>query len=71
MIRVVLDTNIVISGLLWSGTPKRIIGAAAAGTILPLTTEILIDESREVLGRPKFTARIQALGTQPDLIIET
>jgi len=31
--RLVLDTNIVISGLLWNGPPRRLLDAAIGGTV--------------------------------------
>lgn len=58
--RLVLDTNTVVSGLIWGGSPGHIIDAAAAGraelfSSLPLLTELI-----DVLGRPKFEARLSA-----------
>ncbi|MDD2915630.1 MAG: hypothetical protein PHP70_09955 [Gallionella sp.] len=40
--RLVLDTNIVASGLLWDGTPARLIDAAQAGAIEIYTSRILL-----------------------------
>lgn len=56
--RVVLDTNIVISGLFWSGPPRRILDFAHAGIIELYTSPALLDELEDVLGRPKLAARL-------------
>ena len=38
--RVVLDTNVVSSALLWGGTPERLIEFAGEGSIELFTSEI-------------------------------
>ena len=40
--RLVLDTNIVASGLLWNGTPARLIDAAQADEVELCTNRILL-----------------------------
>jgi len=60
--RVVLDTNIVVSGLLWSGTPGRVLQAAQNGLFQAVASEAMIDELREVLERPKFEHRLGRVG---------
>lgn len=60
--RVVLDTNTAISGLLWGGPPRRLIDAATAGEIEIICAEALLDELRDVLNRPKFTQRLVLRG---------
>lgn len=52
--RVVLDSNVVISGVLFGGNPRRVIELALDGTIEVFTSADLLDEIREVLQRPKF-----------------
>ena len=56
--RVVLDTNVVASALLWGGTPERLIEATGAGSLELFTSEALIAELTGVLGRAKFAARL-------------
>ena len=58
--RIVADTNIVISGLLWHGNPRRILDAARDGIIELYTSPALLDELAEVLGRDKFAPRLEA-----------
>lgn len=68
--RVVADTNIVVSGLLWRGNPRRILDAARAGDIQLFTTPVLLTELEDVLSREKFAARLTAVGVTPhDLVL--
>lgn len=55
--RVVLDTNVVVSGLLWDGNPERPIDVAGDGTLKLVTSEALIAELAGILWRAKFAAR--------------
>ncbi len=49
--RLVLDTNILISALFWRGTPHRIWTAARIGTVSSITSEALLGELGQVLTR--------------------
>lgn len=60
--RIVADTNTVISGLLWGGPPRQILEYARIGQIRLYTSHSLLAELAEVIGRAKFNARIQAAG---------
>lgn len=66
--RVVADTNVVVSGLLWRGPSRSILDAARAGTINLFTSAVLLSELEEVLGRDKFAARIMAAALTPRLL---
>ncbi|RRR76117.1 MAG: putative toxin-antitoxin system toxin component, PIN family [Candidatus Viridilinea halotolerans] len=69
--RVVLDTNIAISGLLWRGAPRRVINAAIDGQIELFSSVELLDELEEVLQRPKLAARLGQIGkTSAELVDE-
>ena len=57
--RVVLDTNIVVSALVWGGTPDQLIQAAIDGEIDLLTSPALMDELRDVLARPHVVTRLE------------
>ena len=58
--RLVLDTNTVLSGLLWpGGPPGKLIDAAEAGDIDLATSPALLAELTDVLHRAKF-ARLYA-----------
>jgi putative PIN family toxin of toxin-antitoxin system len=58
--RAVVDTNVVVSGLLWKGTPRALLDAARAGRISLYTSAELLAELAEVLPRPKFAKRVAA-----------
>jgi putative PIN family toxin of toxin-antitoxin system len=47
--RAVLDTNVIISGLLWRGAPHRCLLAADAGLYEFVLADEIIDELREKL----------------------
>jgi len=54
LIRVVLDTSVVVSALLFGGLPGSLIGMWKSGKILPLCSREIIDEYLKVLSYPKF-----------------
>ena len=60
--RLVLDTNTVISGLLWHGTPGKLIDAAHTKTISLCTSAELLAELRGVLTREKFAKQLETRG---------
>jgi uncharacterized protein len=54
-VRVVVDTNVLVSGLISSrGAPARIVEAILDQRILPVFSEETFSELRGVLERPKF-----------------
>jgi uncharacterized protein len=55
---IVLDTNTVISGLFWKGAPRQVLDLARSGTFTLFTSPELLAELADVLGRPKFSARL-------------
>lgn len=62
--RLVLDTNTVLSGLLWQGTPGQLIEAAEAGRIELAASTALLAELQGVLARPKFAAPLAERGVR-------
>lgn len=60
--RLVADTNTVISGLLWGGTPGRLIDLAVEGRIKLVTTLPLLAEFEGVLARDKFAGQLAKRG---------
>lgn len=62
-LRLVLDTNIVVAGLLWNGPPRRLLEAAIAGGVELYSSAVLLDELAHTLGYAKFAARIDSFGT--------
>ena len=60
--RLVLDTNTVVSGPLWEQAPSQLIHAALNREIELFTSEALLLELEDVLPRRKFARRIAASG---------
>ena len=56
--RVVADTNIVVSGLLWRGNPRRVLDSARDGIVDLFTSQDLLEELEDVLTRQTFVARL-------------
>lgn len=56
--RLVLDTNIALSGLLWGGPPGRLIDSAIAGDIELASSAALLAELQGVLTRSKFADQL-------------
>ena len=70
-VRVVLDTNVYISGLLWTGMPHTLLRSAETGNLVLIATPAIVEEVREVLARPKFAARITTLNTSVGELTES
>lgn len=54
MIRAVIDTNIIVSGLLFGGLPSKVVNAAIDRRFIWVTSPYLIEELERVLGYKKF-----------------
>jgi putative PIN family toxin of toxin-antitoxin system len=63
--RLVLDTNVVVAGLLWNGPPNRLIALAVQEVIRLYSSQILLDELAQTLRHPKFAKRTAQAGTTP------
>lgn len=57
--RAVLDTNVVVSALIWGGKPFALLQAAAEGDPLLFTSSVLLAELREVLTRRHLATRLE------------
>lgn len=60
--RLVADTNTALSGLLWQGPPRRLIDLARERAFTLCTSTALLAELAEVIGRPRFAARVHDAG---------
>lgn len=60
--RVVLDTNIALSGLLWDGTPARLVDLAIAGKLQLVSSIAFLAELDEVVRRLKFAKKLGERG---------
>jgi putative PIN family toxin of toxin-antitoxin system len=63
--RVVADTNTIVSGLGWRGSPAQVFDAALAGDLTLITSPALRDELSRVLRYPKLTS----VFSDPDRIV--
>jgi putative PIN family toxin of toxin-antitoxin system len=70
-VRVVADTNVYVSALLWTGISHRLLRLAEEGELTLVTTPAIMEELREVLGRPKFRLRIRDLQTTVAELMES
>lgn len=68
-VNTVLDTNVLVSGLLWAGTPRKLLEAARSQQLTLFTSQELLDELQTVLNRPKFATRLQIAGTTASKLI--
>jgi putative PIN family toxin of toxin-antitoxin system len=62
VVRLVLDTNAAVSGLLWHGNPGKLIDAAQSRIPDLYTATPLLAELHGVLGREKFTKHLHVRG---------
>jgi putative PIN family toxin of toxin-antitoxin system len=62
VLRLVADTNIVVSALLWHGAPHRLFRAIESEEISFFASRPLIDELARVLARRKLAAAVKASG---------
>jgi len=63
-LRLVLDTNTAVSGLIWQATPGRIIDAGLAEKVQLLSSVPLLAELEGVPQRPKFQRALQRRGVK-------
>jgi putative PIN family toxin of toxin-antitoxin system len=69
-VRFVLDTNLLVSGVIAAGLPRRPVDGAKAGEFERCTSEVLLAELLDVLSRGKFAARLEQAGLTPQGIVE-
>jgi uncharacterized protein len=60
---VVLDTNVVLSAILFGGKPRQVFEKALSGNIQVAISESLVNELLGVLQRPKFELSAQLVQT--------
>lgn len=63
--RIVIDTNIWVSGLLWKGDAWHLLKLAEAGKIELCLAYPMVLELEEVLNYERFQARLQVLRVTP------
>ncbi len=63
--RVVLDTNIWVSGMLWRGLPWKLLRLAEAHRVEPCMAPEMLAELAELLDYERLQPRLQQLGLEP------
>lgn len=66
----VLDTNTIVSGTLWHGSPHLLMDAARRRRFTPCTCRAMMRELLQVLSRPKFTARMALSQSNPRRVVK-
>jgi putative PIN family toxin of toxin-antitoxin system len=69
-VRLVLDTNVVLSGLLWRGYPRQLLDLAKQGTVSLYTSGALLDELADVLSREKWVAMLTTKQTRAAFLMQ-
>lgn len=59
--RVVLDTNVLVSAVLFGGEPGRVVDAARSGVLVGVTSLYILNEFRAVLTSPKFAIPVETV----------
>ena len=67
--RIVVDTNLLVSGVISTGLPRQLLDAARAGVFELCTSEVLLAELLDVLGRAKFAKRLDLAGLSASQIV--
>jgi uncharacterized protein len=68
-VRVVLDTNVVVSALLWGGVPEQILQLAREDELELVSSPALLAELSGILNRPKFAAKLAQKNSSPSEVV--
>jgi putative PIN family toxin of toxin-antitoxin system len=69
--RIVVDTNIIISGTFWFGPPRQILEAARTQQVELCTSPALLEELTRVISRSKFAPRLLRNGETVQEVLQT
>ncbi len=61
--RAVIDTNVLIAGILWGGPPHALLERVRAGTVSLVSSPALLAELADVIGRAKFEVILKRTNT--------
>lgn len=67
--RLVIDTNVLVSAFLWQGTPGRLIELAAEKEIELFASRALLDELAATLAKKKLAKPVLATGLTADQML--
>jgi len=68
-VRIVIDTNVWVSGLLWRGMPWKLLCLAEAGEVELCIAPSMLVELAEVLSYERLQPRLQQLGLTPEELV--
>ena len=68
--RLVLDTNVVASAVLWGGVPRLLLQAGRDKRVELFTSAALLAELTDILGRRKFDKKIAASTLTVDQLVD-
>ena len=63
--KLIVDTNVLISGLMWGGPPNRILKWARDGLVVLIACESTINELKRVIQYKRFDQRLSVLKISP------
>lgn len=68
--RLVLDTNVVASAMLWGGNPRQLLQARREKRVELFTSVAMLAELTDILARPKFAKKIAASLLTTDQLVD-
>ncbi len=68
--RAVVDTNVLISALLWHGAPHQLLERARGGELVLITSPVLLAELAEVISRAKFGSVLERSNTSQERLLD-
>jgi uncharacterized protein len=69
--RVLLDTNVWISGLLWGGMPNQVVRLTRSGQITAIVSIEILNELRNTLSYPKLQAQLSRLEETAETLLQS
>ncbi len=68
--RIVLDTNVVVSALIWGGVPRQLLDLGRDSRTTFFTSSLLLNELADVLARDKFASLLAAQDITPTFLMQ-
>ena len=65
-----LDTNVIVSGVFWRGSPQRLLSGAYRDGIQNFTSEWMLTELMRVLSADKFIPKFWESGRTVNLVVD-
>jgi putative PIN family toxin of toxin-antitoxin system len=69
-VRVIVDTNVLVSGFLFpSGPPAKIVNAILRGALVPVMSHATLSELEAVLSRPRLRLYLERTRFSPSVLV--